>query len=47
MPTPRGNEIYRLEADGHVHIFTPTDQAEGDHAIYDIDQAVLVMTGRT
>jgi lipopolysaccharide export system protein LptA len=39
------NEIYRLEADGHVHIFTATDQAFGDHAIYDIDQAVLVLTG--
>jgi lipopolysaccharide export system protein LptA len=39
------NEIYRLEADGHVHIFTDTDQAFGDHAIYDIDQAVLVLTG--
>jgi lipopolysaccharide export system protein LptA len=40
-----GNEIYRLEAVGNVHIFTPTDQAQGDRAIYDIDQAVLVMTG--
>jgi lipopolysaccharide export system protein LptA len=40
------NEIYRLDADGHVHIYTPTDQAWGDHAIYDIDQAVLVMTGK-
>ncbi len=39
------NEIYRLEADGHVKIFNPTDIAVGDHAIYDIDQAVLVMTG--
>jgi lipopolysaccharide export system protein LptA len=39
------NEIYRLEADGHVHIFTPTDLAVGDHAVYDIDQAVLLMTG--
>jgi lipopolysaccharide export system protein LptA len=39
------NEIYRLEAEGHVHIFTATDQAFGDHAVYDIDQAVLVMTG--
>lgn len=39
------NEIYRLEADGHVRIYTPTDEAQGDHAIYDIDQAVLVMTG--
>ena len=39
------NEIYRLDADGHVHIYTATDQAWGDHAVYDIDQAVLVMTG--
>jgi lipopolysaccharide export system protein LptA len=39
------NEVYRLEAEGHVHIFTPTDQAFGDHAIYDMDQAVLVLTG--
>lgn len=39
------NEIYRLDADGHVHIYTATDQAWGDHAVYDMDQAVLVMTG--
>jgi lipopolysaccharide export system protein LptA len=42
-----GNEIYRLEATGHVRIVTATDEAVGDHAIYDIDQAVLVMTGGT
>ena len=40
------NEIYRLEADGHVHIFNATDQAFSDHAVYDIDQAVLVMAGQ-
>lgn len=39
------NEIYRLEADGNVRIFTATDVAISDHAIYDIDQAVLLMTG--
>jgi lipopolysaccharide export system protein LptA len=39
------NEVYRLEAEGHVRIVTPTDEAVGDHAVYDIDQAVLVMTG--
>ncbi|MDQ2763877.1 MAG: hypothetical protein M3Y22_10460, partial [Pseudomonadota bacterium] len=43
--TTEGNEIYRLQADGHVHIFTATDQAQGDKATYDLDQAVLVMTG--
>lgn len=40
-----GNEIYRLEAEGNVRIITPTDEAVGDRAIYDIDQAVMVMTG--
>ncbi len=41
-----GNEVYRLDAEGHVRILTPTDDAVGDKAVYDIDQAVLVMTGR-
>ena len=39
------NEIYRLEAQGHVRIATATDLAVGDRAVYDIDQAVLVLTG--
>jgi len=50
-PTPAAddtgsNEIYRLEAIGHVHIFTPSDNAWGDKAVYDMDQAVLVLTGK-
>lgn len=45
-PTTEGTEIYRLQADGHVHVFTATDQAQGDKATYDLDQSVLVMTGR-
>ena len=40
------NEIYRLEAIGHVHIYTTTDQAWGDKALYDIDQSVLILTGQ-
>ncbi|MDR3535385.1 MAG: LptA/OstA family protein [Acetobacteraceae bacterium] len=40
-----GNEIYRVEAVGNVHIYTQTDQAWGDRATYDMDQGVLVMTG--
>jgi lipopolysaccharide export system protein LptA len=40
-----GNEVYRLRAEGHVHIFTDTDQAWGDQATYDLDEAVLVLTG--
>ena len=39
------NEIYRLEAQGHVRIATATDLAVADRAVYDIDQAVLVLTG--
>jgi lipopolysaccharide export system protein LptA len=39
------NEIYELEAIGHVHIFTTTDNAYGDKAVYYLDQAVLVLTG--
>ncbi len=45
-PTDTGaNEVYRLEAEGHVRIFTATDLAVADKAIYDIDQAVLLLTG--
>ncbi|MGH7102081.1 MAG: LptA/OstA family protein, partial [Acetobacteraceae bacterium] len=40
-----GQQIYRLNAEGQVHIFTATDQAFGDHAVYDLDQSVLVLTG--
>jgi lipopolysaccharide export system protein LptA len=40
-----GNEIYRVQAEGHVVIFTATDQVQGDRAVYDMDQAVLVVTG--
>jgi lipopolysaccharide export system protein LptA len=41
-----GNEIWRLEAEGNVRISTATDLARGDRAVYDIDQAVMVLTGR-
>nr|WP_264185311.1 LptA/OstA family protein [Roseicella aerolata] len=40
------NEIWRLEAEGRVTIRTATDTARGDRAVYDVDQAVLVLTGR-
>jgi lipopolysaccharide export system protein LptA len=44
-PSSEGNEIYRLQAEGRVRIYTQTDVAQGDRATYDLDQAVLVMTG--
>jgi lipopolysaccharide export system protein LptA len=40
------SEVWRLEAEGTVVITTATDRAEGDRAIYDMDQAVMVLTGR-
>ena len=45
-PDAGGSEIYKVEALGNVRIFTPTDQVVGDRATYNIDEAVLVMTGR-
>jgi lipopolysaccharide export system protein LptA len=40
------SEIYRLEADGNVRLATETQTVYGDHAIDDVDQAVMVMTGK-
>ena len=39
-------EIYRIEADGHVRIATETQTIYGDHAVYDVDKALLVVTGK-
>jgi len=41
-----GAELYQLDAVGHVHIYTVTDNAYGDHAVYSMDSAVLVLTGQ-
>ncbi|WP_370517938.1 LptA/OstA family protein [Saccharibacter sp. 17.LH.SD] len=38
-------ELYRVEARGHVHIYNRQDQGWGDHGLYDVDKAVMVMTG--
>ena len=38
-------EIYRIEAQGHVRFINGDQQAFGDHAVYDVDQAVMVLTG--
>ena len=40
------NEIWRMEAEGNVRIRTATDRAAGDRAVYDMDQSVMVLTGR-
>jgi lipopolysaccharide export system protein LptA len=38
-------EIYRLEASGNVRFATDTQTAYGDHAVYTVDDTMLVMTG--
>ncbi|GLR65835.1 hypothetical protein GCM10010909_05130 [Acidocella aquatica] len=43
----QGNtSLYEIEASGHVHIYTATDNAWADHAVYSMDDAVLVLTGQ-
>lgn len=39
------DEVWRVTADGNVDIFTPTEHAYGDHADYNVDDAVVVLTG--
>lgn len=39
-------EIYVLEADGKVVISTPRERALADHAVYNLDKANIVLTGR-
>lgn len=46
IPNSSQTEIWRVVPDGHVRITTPTQQVVGDHGVYDIDQAVVVMTGK-
>jgi len=42
-----GSEIHRLEAVGNVVIASPTERAQGDRGVYDVDEGVLVLTGRS
>ncbi len=41
-----GGEIWRLEAEGQVRVTSTTERAEGERAVYDMDQAVMVLSGR-
>jgi len=40
-----GTEIWRLDAIGHVRIETPGEKAYGEHGVYDVDNAILVLRG--
>jgi lipopolysaccharide export system protein LptA len=39
-------EIYRVEAEGHVLLKRDAQTVVGDHAIYDVDKGVAVITGK-
>ena len=46
VPNSSDTEIWRIVADGHVRIATPTQSVEGDHGIYDLDAKTAVLTGQ-
>ncbi len=39
-----GSEIWRLEAEGRVRITSANERATGERAVYDMDQAVMVLS---
>ena len=39
-------QVYRIEAQGNVVFATASQTAYGDNAVYDVDQTVLVVTGK-
>jgi lipopolysaccharide export system protein LptA len=41
-----GGQLTELDAIGHVHIFTATQNAWGDKAVYSLGEKVLVLTGQ-
>ena len=44
--TGGNTEIYRVDAEGHVTIKRDAQTVVGDNAVYDVDQAILVVTGK-
>ena len=45
--TPDGETtIIRLDAEGSVRISSPGETAYGDHGVYDMDNAILVLSGK-
>ena len=42
-----GSDIWRLEANGEVKIASPNETALGDKAVYDVDNGIFVLTGKS
>jgi lipopolysaccharide export system protein LptA len=45
-PDGKGQEIYRIDADGKVQIHSASERAYGDKGVYHVEQAVLVLIGK-
>jgi lipopolysaccharide export system protein LptA len=41
-----GTDVWRIDALGKVRIGTPTQSANGDKGVYDVDNGILVLTGK-
>lgn len=46
IPNSSATEIWRVVADGHVKITTPTQTVVGDHAVDDLDTKTDIITGK-
>lgn len=42
----KGAEVFRIAAEGNVHIVTPSQEIFGDHGVYDTDRQAGVLTGQ-
>lgn len=45
-PDSGQTEIWRIVADGHVTLATPTQTVVGDHGVYDLDTKTAIITGK-
>ncbi len=41
----KGTNVYRMTAEGNVHVVSPSQQVFGEHGVYDTDRQLGVMTG--
>ena len=41
----KGTDVYRMTAEGNVHVVSPSQQIFGEHGVYDNDKQFGVMTG--
>ncbi|CAK0751438.1 lipopolysaccharide export system protein LptA [Azospirillaceae bacterium] len=42
----KGNEVFRMVAEGNVHVVRVNQEVFGDKGVYDVDQKLAVVTGR-